>query len=1148
MSILIAVFLFAGIAAKAQMPDFHISLFDEKDGIHASKIVDMVRDDRGFLWLLHSRQVCRFDGKNVNCFLLDNRLISIAKDRNNQIWAVSMSRLYRFENDVLGFQPVEVDTTLQPQLIAMLKLPEKGLRLLTNRGFYSFDNKEKKFVPNHILDTPINGGEFIYTHSYGLSGNNFFYATNDSIVSLNLKTGKSKSLYVYDLYRFYPIDKNSVIASNWKGQSYVYDFSNLSITPLHSPGAEDTRKSFLGVVGFCKLKDQYSLLASYDNEISKYDISNKSLKHINLFYRGKPFSNFKTLALYRDDDQNIWIATNTGLLFFNAEKPRIGLLRNWEKSPDKAFSDQVRNFSPDKKGNLWLATSNGFAYFDLNTGEVKSFIATPGAQDKLNHNSIRGIVDDGQNLIIGQSNRGIWLYNPETQTYKRPPNTPIADKDDFIDMIYPLQNGNHVVIGREKVYLINGKTYHIQPVDYPGKNNNPVFCFQDRQHRIWIGAGNQLYCFDENMKFQFASQAFKNLPLSLCQTGENEFYVAANGLFPLTLEEQNIKVHEQVKGLEGLTIRIVYQDSLGKLWLGADEGIYSYSLSDKTSQSDSGKIEHYDFYDNVQTGRFYINSFYRFPNGPIFMGGISGMNYFYPEKLKNHEDSLIVSILQVSVNEKPLPTKFPLSVNSKKRTQHTKREFQLHHNQKNIEISFSAPYFDNPTRVEYRYRMKGAGEDWVNIKNTNSIRFASLAPGEYVFDVSASVNGRDWYKSSPLYFSIQPPFWQMWWFFALLGILGIGLLYLWIRHLRRRLHEEEIITRFATSLFSQNTMDKTFWDVAKNCISILGLEDCVIYYFDHTKNKLIQKAAAGPKGNPNAYKVYDAIEIPIGKGIVGAAAQSQKTQIVKDLRKDSRYIVDDKKRLSEIAVPIIVDGKIFGVIDSEHSRKNYFTKWHSRLLEKIANLCAEKISRYLLAEEVRIKIAQDLHDDMGSTLTSINIISNIAMKQKESEKVSNHLEKIKDNSEKMMESLNDIIWAINPAHDTLDQIGIHMKEYTAELLDPTDISYSFEMGKDIEKTKFELSKRKDLFLIFKEALNNALKYSRATKIEMVLKRKNEYIILGVKDNGKGFNPSEVLRGNGLRNMKHRAENSGGFLQIESQKGKGTSLQLKIPIT
>jgi len=87
-----------------------------------------------------------------------------------------------------------------------------------------------------------------------------------------------------------------------------------------------------------------------------------------------------------------------------------------------------------------------------------------------------------------------------------------------------------------------------------------------------------------------------------------------------------------------------------------------------------------------------------------------------------------------------------------------------------------------------------------------------------------------------------------------------------------------------------------------------------------------------------------------------------------------------------------------------------------------------------------------------------------------------------------------------------------------------------------------------MFLICKEALNNALKYSKATKIDITLKKKNENIILYVHDNGKGFVLTDTTNGNGLKNMKTRAKNIGGFCQIDSIKGKGTKIHVEVPIT
>jgi signal transduction histidine kinase len=386
--------------------------------------------------------------------------------------------------------------------------------------------------------------------------------------------------------------------------------------------------------------------------------------------------------------------------------------------------------------------------------------------------------------------------------------------------------------------------------------------------------------------------------------------------------------------------------------------------------------------------------------------------------------------------------------------------------------------------------------------------------------------------------------------YLLAGIVFFFLLislFVWIHLLYQRIKLEKILNYFATSLYGQNTVDDIFWDVAKNCISKLKFRDCVIYQYNEERKLLLQKAAYGPK-NPEKHEILNPIEIPIGQGIVGAVAKTGKAEIIADTSKDARYIVDDLRRYSEVTVPIFVDGKLFGVIDSEHPRKRFFNKNHLLLLEKIALICSAKISKYLVEDKLRMKIARDLHDEIGSTLTSINIISKLTMQQSEANgMVKSNLKKIKEYSSKMMESMSDIVWAINPANDTMDKILIRMKELAAEVLEPAKVNYFFHEEGSLENLKLNVGQRKDLYLIFKEALNNAVKYSEASEVHISLKQKDNRLQLRVTDNGKGFDLNSARSGNGLKNMRSRAEDMRAVLQIESIPESGTTVSMEVDI-
>jgi two-component system, LytTR family, sensor kinase len=171
---------------------------------------------------------------------------------------------------------------------------------------------------------------------------------------------------------------------------------------------------------------------------------------------------------------------------------------------------------------------------------------------------------------------------------------------------------------------------------------------------------------------------------------------------------------------------------------------------------------------------------------------------------------------------------------------------------------------------------------------------------------------------------------------------------------------EDIINYFAISLFGQHNVNDILWDLAKNCISKLSLEDCVIYLLDEDRNVLIQKAAYGPK-NEKDFTIYRPIEIAVGTGIVGSVAKSGLPELIGDTSVDSRYIRDDAFRLSEITVPILLNGKVIGIIDCEHSEPNFFTPRHLKTLTLIASLCASKILSATNEEKIR-KEQRALHE------------------------------------------------------------------------------------------------------------------------------------------------------------------------------------------
>lgn len=206
-----------------------------------------------------------------------------------------------------------------------------------------------------------------------------------------------------------------------------------------------------------------------------------------------------------------------------------------------------------------------------------------------------------------------------------------------------------------------------------------------------------------------------------------------------------------------------------------------------------------------------------------------------------------------------------------------------------------------------------------------------------------------------------------------------------------------------------------------------------------------------------------------------------------------------------------------------------------------------KTKRQLEIERMRNHIAQDLHDDIGSTLSSINIISKMGSQNPVNENANSNFAQIEDHSGKMLSQMADIIWSINPGNDTLNEIVLHMKEFAAEILEPKNIDYYFTESGKTENQKIDAGIRKNLFLIFKEALNNAMKYSHCTEIKIALTLTPAQLTLLIIDNGDGFSMEKVKMGNGLNNMKQRAILMNGQLQIKTAIGEGTQLSISVRI-
>ena len=202
-----------------------------------------------------------------------------------------------------------------------------------------------------------------------------------------------------------------------------------------------------------------------------------------------------------------------------------------------------------------------------------------------------------------------------------------------------------------------------------------------------------------------------------------------------------------------------------------------------------------------------------------------------------------------------------------------------------------------------------------------------------------------------------------------------------------------------------------------------------------------------------------------------------------------------------------------------------------------------RIRELIRIQNIRNRISADMHDEIGSTLSSVSFYSQALLMQTTNEKHRKVLERIKENAQHVQESLSDIIWSVKASMDEMENVFSRMQRFGSELLDSKNIIFHFEVDEKMSHTKLDMVYRKNFYLIFKEAVNNAAKYSQCKNVWVSIAQGGSYAIMKITDDGKGFNNLTHSTGNGLSNMHERAKQMKGNLTVESNSTSGTVITL-----
>jgi ligand-binding sensor domain-containing protein/putative methionine-R-sulfoxide reductase with GAF domain len=705
--------------------------------------------------------------------------------------------------------------------------------------------------------------------------------------------------------------------------------------------------------------------------------------------------------LFIDSKDRLWISTWSFAAYI--------------KEPGKAITkipySQVQNYSiayghfrdaiQDNEGNIWLGTINGVSKIQENS-PIREIIQVPSFDFFLEtgfaqSNSIH--VDN--DLIMCAKEEGVLAFNSRTGQYKR--YTVTNDPKELIrnrficaakvgsqwwfsgaDGVYyldkkrdrlvrfeqikkkhPIRFANFVLAdnrGNVWFHILNDALYRYNPTTkicsrFDGTDaNHGLFNYRRLQTFLNLRNGDLLFGMNQAglLKFDAENEQFsviqvddpKNFYLmSMAEDDKNNVWVAPYGKGLVKLDQQG-KTLDSINITNGLLlnqINAIGIDGQGAIWASSREGLAFIDPVEKKEtrvQLEIGKtLEDYWNYLTVSKGKVYA----------VMLDHIVVIDPFRFETIAVKKPPHITSV-KIFQNEK---------INAS-----PDQELHLKADEDYVSFQYASLNHREIPSLLYSYQLEGVDQQWVNAGRTLSASYNNLAHGHYTFHVRSTDEHGRWMKTTTrLKFFVEPDWWQTWWaYLTYLALLVVSLVVAYKGYKKRKQKKvvEETIDYFANSVYGENSVAEICWDIARNCISQLHFEDCVVYLLDRDRGVLVQKAAYGPK-NPKGHEISNPIEIALGEGIVGSVAVTGKALIIHDTSGDPRYIVDDEVRLSEIAVPILHEGKVIGVIDSEHRKKNFYKDEHLKALSTIASISANKIAEALAqaqAQEKEMKLLE----------------------------------------------------------------------------------------------------------------------------------------------------------------------------------------------
>ncbi|MCB9343002.1 MAG: histidine kinase [Lewinellaceae bacterium] len=1138
--------------SRAQEFPFQKFIIKEVGDIPVNGISSIAEDDRGFLWLGGVSGLYKYDGSTLNIYanhpndstsIIPGPYPEIVKSKYCEaLWIASnTSGLCFFDLLTEKAKNFTADISnpyalLDNEIGGIYEDNYGGLWVGTNKLALHYlapgrnSNKFKRFQPTLTSGMAKDG------KAAGLMGEIIGDARDPDILWIGSRFGVyrfDKKLETFKLFSFeqevvywyQPVnlqlfaDPSGAI---WCGSSSTGlcrldpATGNWSVFKIEGPDASKLLANSIQEI--CPIDQQYLLILTRNEDAWKLDWKKQSVEYLHIGEKQPNGELYYYNCAQKTKDGDFWLSYQLGLIHLTARNYDWHFHSIPEINPELTRNNWQRSYalSPDKK-SLYIGTfrGNGLLVFNLETGQIKSFPYRIVNEPEMTDVYMDALCFDVRKRCWIGSDTGLLFLDYEEDHVRRfSINQPEYRPLEKAHISALASQGNMLWVGTKGkgLFMIDLAKKSVRRIAIGLLDSNSVIntLLIDRGSKVWIGQDNGLSVMEPSSGniwnfmgvFEPPHDITNTHVTSLAQDEAGHLWASTlgGGMLRLRNADPHSPWFDAYYNNDEPAGNLVYEFVVcdhGKLWLGLQSGM---AILDTATR----KFVNYDHRDDMFAK---IGALIRVPDGRIVSGAHRGFHFFHPDSIQNSSTKPVPYLKKFRVFDKDIDL-----------PRHIDRmdQISLRYDQNHFSFELGALNFGMYSRTGFAYWLEGYDDDWVFSGSRNYLSYTNLPAGHYTLHVKAANKHGIWSEQEKtLEINIQPPYWATWWFrvlgFILICSLGYGVYLAW-RQRQRILQAQSAVEYFANMEYQNTSVRDILWDVSHKCMSKLHLEDCVIYLLDETGEMLIQEAAYGTKG-PELYNIKDPLHIPLGKGIVGAAALKGEPVLVPDTRKDLRYLLDDKPRLSELAVPIMHEGMVIGVIDSEHSSLNFFKEYHVQVLRTIASLCADKIAHTRAEEQMKEKEKQlkELNHSLAeSQLTalraqmnphflfnSLNSINWYIIKNKPAE-ATRYIARF---SRLIRLILEHAECRLIPLAQELEALQLYL-EMEAMRFEQT-FEYRFELDPEIDTDEMLVPP-----LIIQPFIENAIWHGLLPKkdpglLKIVLYQKDEAIICVIEDNGIG---------------------------------------------